>query len=322
MKWQNLISIKIPKDNCKQVWIAGYFQLSWGLLASRTDKVGGKEVWGIKFDLQLGKLKCVVCNYNGVFTGHGPKVKPVLFWGTGKRVWYLIAKGGVTSSTVLVADKSWTFCDLTGACSESRDDRFMPCRLASDLLHRLASYTPSVAVTRAGLGCPPTSQTRGLGLVADTDEQAEDKCVSACKSVSVVLSVQQEVRIGYTEQQAPHHTPLEAVKSPGQGLAGIVVLALISCLMAPSSDVLAFREVLRTSRSLVILAGAGLSAASGTRSNSFKIRLDVLKRDLPITIRPSNVPWGWGIMEDICESEDLRMNEKQLKFRTLLIESH
>ncbi|CAE6420493.1 unnamed protein product [Rhizoctonia solani] len=69
--------------------------------------------------------------------------------------------------------------------------------------------------------------------------------------------------------------------------------------MAPSSDVLAFREVLRTSRSLVILAGAGLSAASGTRSNSFKIRLDVLKRDLPITIRPSNVPWGWGIMEDI-----------------------
>ncbi|KAF8749282.1 hypothetical protein RHS01_10259 [Rhizoctonia solani] len=35
--------------------------------------------------------------------------------------------------------------DLAGECSESRDDRFMPCRPASDLLHRPASYTPSVA---------------------------------------------------------------------------------------------------------------------------------------------------------------------------------
>ncbi|KAG8688000.1 hypothetical protein FRC11_006229, partial [Ceratobasidium sp. 423] len=33
--------------------------------------------------------------------------------------------------------------------------------------------------------------------------------------------------------------------------------------MAPSNDAIAFREVLRTARSLVILAGAGLSAASG-----------------------------------------------------------
>jgi NAD-dependent SIR2 family protein deacetylase len=33
--------------------------------------------------------------------------------------------------------------------------------------------------------------------------------------------------------------------------------------MGPSNDTVAFREVLRTSRSLVILAGAGLSAASG-----------------------------------------------------------
>ncbi|ELU36522.1 hypothetical protein AG1IA_09436 [Rhizoctonia solani AG-1 IA] len=35
--------------------------------------------------------------------------------------------------------------DLAGACSESRDDRFTSCQLASDLLHRPASYTPSVA---------------------------------------------------------------------------------------------------------------------------------------------------------------------------------
>ncbi|KAH7335808.1 sirtuin [Rhizoctonia solani] len=36
--------------------------------------------------------------------------------------------------------------------------------------------------------------------------------------------------------------------------------------MSPSNDVVAFREVLRTARSLVILAGAGLSAASGIRT--------------------------------------------------------
>ncbi|ELU42396.1 hypothetical protein AG1IA_03570 [Rhizoctonia solani AG-1 IA] len=61
-------------------------------------------------------------------------------------------------------------------CSESRDYRFMLCGLASDLLHRPVSHTPSAAarlcvpflsythspkVTRAGLGRPPTSQTRG-----------------------------------------------------------------------------------------------------------------------------------------------------------------
>ncbi|QRW23409.1 hypothetical protein RhiXN_08445 [Rhizoctonia solani] len=35
--------------------------------------------------------------------------------------------------------------DLARACSEQREDRFMPCRLASGLLRRLASYTPSTA---------------------------------------------------------------------------------------------------------------------------------------------------------------------------------
>ncbi|KAF8754485.1 hypothetical protein RHS01_06073 [Rhizoctonia solani] len=65
--------------------------------------------------------------------------------------------------------------DLAGACSESRDDRFMSCRLASDLLHRPASYTPSVAARlsvsfypthhpighESWFGPPTTSQTRG-----------------------------------------------------------------------------------------------------------------------------------------------------------------
>ncbi|CAE6419949.1 unnamed protein product [Rhizoctonia solani] len=36
--------------------------------------------------------------------------------------------------------------------------------------------------------------------------------------------------------------------------------------MSPSNDIIAFREVLRTSRSVVILAGAGLSAASGIQT--------------------------------------------------------
>ncbi|KAF8680995.1 hypothetical protein RHS04_03639 [Rhizoctonia solani] len=94
----------------------------------------------------------------------------------------------------------WTFCDLTGACSESREDRFMPCRLASDP-HRLASYTPSAAARLcvSFLSHQPSCRSRelvwaarprstlaasqprgfpnltGLGLVADADERTEDK---------------------------------------------------------------------------------------------------------------------------------------------------
>ncbi|KAF8719239.1 WD domain, G-beta repeat, partial [Rhizoctonia solani] len=100
--------------------------------------------------------------------------------------------------------------DLAGVCSESREDRFVPCRLATDLPHRLASYTPSAAArlcvsflshtpshklrelvwaahprARLAVGRPRStlaaSQPRGfpnltgLGLVAGEDERAEDK---------------------------------------------------------------------------------------------------------------------------------------------------
>ncbi|KAF8714574.1 hypothetical protein RHS03_00363, partial [Rhizoctonia solani] len=100
--------------------------------------------------------------------------------------------------------------DLAGASSESRDDRFMPCRLASDLLHHLASYTGSAAArlcmsflsrppsfgheswfgpsthepgSRSGAPGPASllcsrggSPTfTGPGLVADADDRAEDK---------------------------------------------------------------------------------------------------------------------------------------------------
>ncbi|KAF8761289.1 hypothetical protein RHS01_01028 [Rhizoctonia solani] len=87
----------------------------------------------------------------------------------------------------------------------------MSCRLASDLLHHPASYTPSVAArlrmsfyptyhpigyeswfgppthepdSRSGAPGPPrcfaaagVPNLTGLGLVADADERAEDKCV-------------------------------------------------------------------------------------------------------------------------------------------------
>ncbi|ELU45928.1 sugar (and other) transporter domain-containing protein [Rhizoctonia solani AG-1 IA] len=54
--------------------------------------------------------------------------------------------------------------DLAGAYSESREDRFMPCRLASDLPHRLASYTPSTAARLcvSFLSHPPFRRSREL----------------------------------------------------------------------------------------------------------------------------------------------------------------
>ncbi|ELU37936.1 hypothetical protein AG1IA_08031 [Rhizoctonia solani AG-1 IA] len=97
------------------------------------------------------------------------------------------------------------------ACGESGDYRFMPCRPASDLLHRPVSYTPSAVarlcvsflshppsrkVMRAGLSHSLTSQTRGralsvhprcfavagvpptftsLGPMADAEEQNSDQ---------------------------------------------------------------------------------------------------------------------------------------------------
>ncbi|KAF8749681.1 hypothetical protein RHS01_09876 [Rhizoctonia solani] len=108
----------------------------------------------------------------------------------------------------------------TRQTAHSREDRFMPCRLASDLLRRLASYKPSAAarICASFLSYPPSRRSRelvwaathepdsrsgapgppsllrsrggsptltGLGLVADEDERAEDNYV--CFEVICVL---------------------------------------------------------------------------------------------------------------------------------------
>ncbi|KAF8679834.1 hypothetical protein RHS04_04811 [Rhizoctonia solani] len=79
--------------------------------------------------------------------------------------------------------------DLAEVCSDSREDRFMPCRLATDLPHRLASYESWFGPpthepdSRSGAPGPPlllrsrggSPTLTGLGLVADEDERAEYK---------------------------------------------------------------------------------------------------------------------------------------------------
>jgi hypothetical protein len=71
-------------------------------------------------------------------------------------------------------------------------------------------------------------------------------------------------------------------------------------VMPPSDDISIFQEALHSANNVVILAGAGLSAGSGSLIKSTRISLVIIQM-----YRDPHLPWSGRIVEEQCESRIL-----------------